>query len=1024
MSDDRPDRPAPLNVQIENVPDTLTDKDQWVCWRYEFDDDRDEWTKIPVDVSGGFASSTDPDTWVSFQEAADHHTDESTDTDGIGFVATEGDMIVGGDLDDCRDPDSGELEDWAADVLEAVDTYAEVSPSGTGLRWFGVGRMPDGKTRSGIEGAEGHFEMYQEGRYLTVTGHHADLTPSDVQTRPEQIESVHDEYIAENDTGEDTSTDADRGGSTDHDLDDNELIQKAKNAENGEKFTRLWEGNTAGYESQSEADLALCSHLAFWTGGDERQIDQLFRESGLYRDKWDADRGEKTYGERTISKALEGGGDYYDPDSGRKDAEPLSSHDYQTQTDDSDGLTWQDVRDFYQFAEQEQNATKGSARKAAADVLEAETSWMYVLESEQLWVYDGDSGQYRQFGASTATHRLESELGAFYAESERREVIGRLEARNQVHRDVLNARDRDDPLLCVKNGVINLRTGERTEHSPEYHFVRGLDVGYEPADADPEKVIDFLDQVTQREADRDTLLDHLAHGLMPGHPYRAFVVCYGPGGNGKTQVSELFRGFVGSENAAAVEIDELADGDFATGDLPGTFINWGDDMAGDGGGQLSDLSLLKKATGGSEIRANEKYEKTFNFKNEAAMFFSANEPPRIGEQKASIQDRIYPIEMPYRFKSDPDQDDPMEKQKVPNVSKKLLDDDAAMRGLLMLAVSHAQELIDSRGEYSQPETPEERLEKYNRSADPIVKFAGRALQEAPAEYKIRKDDAYRVFRDFAESWEERSASERGFKRQLPGATTFDMEGARSRALASPDDGEERVTCWKRVQWSDVARKQMPEWMVERYSDHFENGETADKRAEEPGEGGSNPTLNELEPGRHTFEATVAEQLEPKPWLQGEGTLVDDGELLDYTARGDNNPLSTADEGDRVQIKNAKVTTDRDGLKVLEVTGVCEVTVLDTKDADQTSVDDAAEAAATDGGESDESEARADSDLPPSLIQNATENINVDYDSDDELTAPAFAGRHGLSPEQGKAVLEHLTAEKGLLERLDDGYRVL
>jgi putative DNA primase/helicase len=491
-------------------------------------------------------------------------------------------------------------------------------------------------------------------------------------------------------------------------------------------------------------------------------------------------------------------------------------------------------------------------------------------------------------------------------------------------------------------------------------------------------------------------------------------------------VSELFRGFVGSENAAAVEIDELAAGDFATGDLPGTFINWGDDMAGDGGGQLSDLSLLKKATGGSEIRANEKYEKTFNFKNEAAMFFSANEPPRIGEKKPSIQDRIYPIEMPYRFKSDPDEDDPMQKKKVPNVSKGLLADDAAMRGLLTLAVDHAKELKANEGQYSQPESPEERLEKYNRSADPIVKFAGRALREADADSKIRKDDAHRVFREFTESWEERSASERGFKRQLPGATSFEMESARSRALANPDDGEDRVMCWKRVQWSETARKQMPDWMADRYADHFDNADTTETADEKTEDSGSNPTLKQLDPGRHTVEATVAEQLEPKPWLQGEGTLVDDGELLDYQARGDSNPLSSVSEGDRVQIKNAKVTTDQDGLKLLEVTGVCEVQVLDSSDPDQTSVEDAAtgEQAATDGGESSESKPQTDAEVNQSLIKNATETVNAEYDSGDEITAPSFAGRNGLSPKQGEAVLEHLATEKGLLERLEDGYRVL
>jgi hypothetical protein len=149
----------------------------------------------------------------------------------------------------------------------------------------------------------------------------------------------------------------------------------------------------------------------------------------------------------------------------------------------------------------------------------------------------------------------------------------------------------------------------------------------------------------------------------------------------------------------------------------------------------------------------------------------------------------------------------------------------------------------------------------------------------------------------------------------------------------------------------------------------------------------------------------------------------------------------------VQIKNAKVTTDADGLKILEVTGVCEVEILASPDGDQMSVEDAAgsddddqtaaagespptestgsdESAATDGGESDETDATDDAGLPPSLIKNATETINAEHDSDDKITAPAFAGRNGLSPERGEAVLEHLTTEKGLLERLEDGYRVL
>ena len=81
---------------------------------------------------------------------------------------------------------------------------------------------------------------------------------------------------------------------------DLQLIDRARHAANGAKFERLWGGNWKGdYPSQSEADLALCSELAFWTEGDAPQIDRLFRHSGLYRKKWER----ADYREKTVRKA-------------------------------------------------------------------------------------------------------------------------------------------------------------------------------------------------------------------------------------------------------------------------------------------------------------------------------------------------------------------------------------------------------------------------------------------------------------------------------------------------------------------------------------------------------------------------------------------------------------------------------------------------------------------------------------------------------------------------------------------------
>jgi phage/plasmid primase, P4 family, C-terminal domain len=726
-----------------------------------------------------------------------------------------------------------------------------------------------------------------------------------------------------------------------------------------------------------------------------------------------------------IHKARENG---YDGDLGSEPIQP-----------DEDADDWASVRALYSYAQEERSFPKGHARAKAAEMLEQETSWMYVLESERLWVYDDTTGQYDKFGQSHADSRLESQLREYYSKSERSEVIGRLEARNQVHRTALNARGEDDPLLCVSNGVINLRTAEQLPHSPQYRFVRGLDVAYDPENAKPEKITGFLDEITQRTADRDTLLDHLAHGLMPGHPYRAFVVTYGPGGNGKTQAAELFRGFVGRDNAAAVEIDELAEGDFATGDLPGKFINWGDDMAGDGGGQLSDLSLLKKATGGSEIRANEKYEKTFNFKSEAAMFFSANEPPRIGEQKRSIQDRIYPIHMPYEFVSDPDPENPMQKRKTPNVSQALLDDTAAMKGMLQLAVEHAKELIDNRGQYSQPETPQERLEKYNRSADPIQKFGAELLEEAGPSTRIRKDDAYRVYRAFTDSIEERSSSELGFKRQLPGTLSWEADSAQSRALATADDDSNRVHTWKRMQWTENAKAHMADWLIERYADHFDSTEPAADTNNEPVEGqsaGSNPTpiaIASLSTGRGIrFTAEIVNVSE------GEYSRVAQGEFegqagtrLGWVIPGGNSSVFDGCQGKTVRISKATLRTDQDGLKEVVVNDATEVEIVEPT-ADTQAGLDTAEEATTDGGEeaeantgtSDEAATDGAQGAGAQLKKQVKDELRTEYGPRAECSVAGIAGALDADPTAVETVLADLVTRSKILEETEDGYRRL
>ncbi|ELZ68542.1 hypothetical protein C457_11076 [Haloferax prahovense DSM 18310] len=228
---------------------------------------------------------------------------------------TAEDPIVGIDLDDCRDPDTGDVDDDAQDIIDRLDSYTEISPSGTGYHVLINGDLPEGRNR------RGHIELYDTARFFTVTGNRVDDTSGHVKRRQDALEAIHREYVQlhsekfEPERDEHTSVRDDAKTTPTISLEDDELLKKAKNASNGPKFERLWNGNTAGYDSNSEADMALCCLLAFWTGGDTTQMDTLFRQSGLLRAKWDevhyADGS--TYGEKTIDRAIEATSEYYDP---------------------------------------------------------------------------------------------------------------------------------------------------------------------------------------------------------------------------------------------------------------------------------------------------------------------------------------------------------------------------------------------------------------------------------------------------------------------------------------------------------------------------------------------------------------------------------------------------------------------------------------------------------------------------------------------------------------------------------------
>ncbi len=283
---------------FDAIPAVLRERRQWVLWRLRLKAGAKKATKIPFCSSGGAASSTDPATWSSFEEVREAY--EAGGFDGVGFVFTSDDPFVGIDLDGCRDPATGELAADARAVVDRFETYTEVSPSGRGIHLILMGTLPPGGRK------HGPVETYSEGRYFTITAQPLDGVPvGPVMDRHVELAAWHAEAFPSTEKPGRAAAPAPVVAPADGD--DDRLLERARGAKNGAKFRALFDaGDCAGYPSQSEAELALCMLLAFWTHRDGARIDRLFRRSALFRPKWDAGAGAgQTYGQRTVRKTIE-----------------------------------------------------------------------------------------------------------------------------------------------------------------------------------------------------------------------------------------------------------------------------------------------------------------------------------------------------------------------------------------------------------------------------------------------------------------------------------------------------------------------------------------------------------------------------------------------------------------------------------------------------------------------------------------------------------------------------------------------
>lgn len=285
----------------------------WVVYKKE--KNREKITKIPYQPNGYKAKPTDPQTWTTYNKAKDAM--ETDKFDGIGYVLTADQGYICIDLDHCVNPETGDIDQWAMDIIDIVEkaggTYSESSPSGTGIHLWGRGKLPDNK---GIHSPmkNGHdVEMYTNAHYMTVTGEPLNDTPlNDIQPAIDKILTMLKKPPAESGEGK-------AGTSTPVpvlNLSDDEIITRIRDSDEAPKFHSLYDlGDVSTYgNDQSKADAALLAMLVFWTGKNAEQMKRIFLSSKLAETLGRKVGHEDDYLNRSIKKAIEFVSNVYKPD--------------------------------------------------------------------------------------------------------------------------------------------------------------------------------------------------------------------------------------------------------------------------------------------------------------------------------------------------------------------------------------------------------------------------------------------------------------------------------------------------------------------------------------------------------------------------------------------------------------------------------------------------------------------------------------------------------------------------------------
>lgn len=731
---------------ISNLPEEIKKHTQWCVYKIEPPQKEGQHErKIPINpITGNGASSSDPNTWVDFDTASRLYK-ESNEYDGLGFFFNND--YIGIDIDDIPEEiktfkDNPNNPNNTINWLNRLTrhSYLEVSQSGNGIHAIVKGSYPYTANR------KDNYEIYGKSRFFALTGDILNDQKTIKTINKNNLEELFTSTVGKGANRTQKLVEVKQEQPISNPLSIEEIINKMYASSKGVQIKHLMDGNTKDYTSDSEADMALCNFLAFWTSKDPAKMDAIFRKSKLMRSKWDERRGAMTYGQSTIEKAIQDTPNVYTGELVEASTKGEYNFEFNEEPETIQKLKElltnigiQERKSIQEELKQSKSTKKPKISIVrATKILEQYLIWAILKEpraenwedTAQLYFYNFETGIYDNsiLTIDSLINSLEPQCGI----KDRKEIKENL----RIYSKRLNL-TRVPYLFALGNCIFNIKTQKTINYSSKYVFTTKIPINYNPDAKEPHfnnwnfsKWIN--EDIAENDPDKIKLIWQAFKALInSNYSYHTalFLVDDGHGSTGKGTFEELLINIVGG-NYATIRIKAFEKDSYLS-----TIVNKplviGDDN--DKKDEIEKAENFKTAVTGDALPINPKFISPFSYRPTCLMVQSFNGLPTIKDNSDATYRRIRVLKFNKHYEEN-------------GTNRKVKDEYINNKELLEWIVKTAIQVpID--GILIKTNESNEVLKQNKIDSDPILQFIDECVISTKGIFRPF-DDTYRVFKNW------------------------------------------------------------------------------------------------------------------------------------------------------------------------------------------------------------------------------------------------------------------------------------